>query len=399
MYKPEPNILKNYADVLIKFALWSGKGVKKGDVVALSISESARDFLPYLQRAILESGAHMLLNYAPDGLSRQFFELATDAQLTWVPRKYLLERVRVCDHFVGIISEHDKHELEGIDGKKIMARSHAMKFFMDARRDKENKGKLTWTLGLYGTPAMAHEVNMTLEEYWDQIIKACYLDEKDPIATWRKVFDDLEKIKSRLNKLPIDKLHIESEDADLWVNIGPHRQWLGGSGRNIPSFELFISPDWRGTHGWMRFNKPLYRYGVLIEDIYLQFENGRVTNATARKNQEVLRDMIAVENADKIGEFSLTDKRFSRITKFMGETLYDENVGGEYGNVHIALGAAYRDSFTGDPKTVNEEGWIEMGYNDSSVHTDIVSTTNRTVTAIMQDGSKKIIYKDGEFHV
>lgn len=70
--------------------------------------------------------------------------------------------------------------------------------------------------------------------------------------------------------------------------------------------------------------------------------------------------MIAVEHADKIGEYSLTDKRLSRITKLMGETLYDENVGGEYGNTHLALGSAYKDSYIGDESAVSPEERDQM---------------------------------------
>jgi aminopeptidase len=83
----------------------------------------------------------------------------------------------------------------------------------------------------------------------------------------------------------------------------------------------------------------------------------------------------------------------------MGETLYDENVGGRYGNTHIAVGMAYRDSYVGNPKDIAEHQWKDMGFNDSSVHTDIVSTTDRTVTATLKDGTKKVIYKDGKFLV
>jgi len=108
--------------------------------------------------------------------------------------------------------------------------------------------------------------------------------------------------------------------------------------------------------------------------------------------------MIAQENADKVGEFSLTDRRHSRITKFMASTLFDENMGGEYGNTHIALGNAYKDTYPGDMAAVAEEQWAEMGYNSCpKVHTDIISTTNRTVTATLSDGTKMIIYKNGEF--
>jgi aminopeptidase len=109
--------------------------------------------------------------------------------------------------------------------------------------------------------------------------------------------------------------------------------------------------------------------------------------------------MVAAPNANKVGEFSLTDRRHSRITKFMAHTLFDENTGGPFGNTHIALGMAYHDCYDGDPGTVTKEQWVEMGYNDSSVHTDMFSTTDRTVTATLPDGSEKVIYKDGQFQV
>ena len=109
--------------------------------------------------------------------------------------------------------------------------------------------------------------------------------------------------------------------------------------------------------------------------------------------------MVATENADKVGEFSLTDRRFSRITKFMAETLYDENVGGPFGNTHIALGKSYHDCYAGDPGAVAAAEWERLGFNESSVHTDIVSTTDRTVTATLRDGSEQVIYAGGEFQL
>ena len=82
----------------------------------------------------------------------------------------------------------------------------------------------------------------------------------------------------------------------------------------------------------------------------------------------------------------------------MATTLFDENTGGEFGNTHIALGNAYKDTFTGDMAAVKDEQWEEMGYNSCpKVHTDIISTTNRTVTASFRDGSQKFIYKNGQF--
>jgi aminopeptidase len=247
---------------------------------------------------------------------------------------------------------------------------------------------------------MADEAGLSLEEYWEQIIEACYLRESDPVAKWKQVQKEIEEIKDKLDALEIDTLHIKGEDVDLQIKIGEHRKWLSGGGKNIPSFEIFTSPDWRGTNGFIHFNQPLYYSGKRIAGVSLRFENGFVIESSATENEDALKEMIAQENADKVGEFSLTDKRHSRITKFMATTLFDENTGGEFGNTHIALGNAYKDTFTGDMSTVTDEQWAEMGYNSCpKVHTDIISTTDRTVTAKLTDGSERVIYSNGQFVV
>jgi aminopeptidase len=123
-----------------------------------------------------------------------------------------------------------------------------------------------------------------------------------------------------------------------------------------------------------------------------------VVSSSATENEDALKEMIGQENADKVGEVSLTDKRHSRISKFMATTLFDENMGGEFGNTHIALGNAYKDTFTGDMLHVSDEQWANMGYNSCpKVHTDIISTSNRTVTATLPDKTEKIIYTNGQF--
>lgn len=403
MYQPSQEILKKYADVLIKFALWGGKGVKPGETVCLQVPESARPLLTPLVASVLEAGANPVIHYQPDGhdrwesVDRVFYEKGTLEQITYMPKNYLLARIQDCDHFVGILSSWNPKELEGIDSAKIMARQKAVKFYKDARTDKENAGKLTWTLALYGTEAMAAEANMSLEEYWQQIIEACYLNETDPIKKWQETFDLMEEYRTKLTSMKIQSVHVTGADMDLTVKIGSNRQWLGGSGRNIPSFELFTSPDWRGTNGRIKFNQPLYRYGSLITGIELTFKDGVITNATADQNEQLLKDMVAVEGANKIGEFSLTDSRFSKITRFMAETLFDENVGGRFGNTHLAIGSAYKDTFNGSLDGITPEQFEEMGFNDSAVHCDIMSTTDRTVEATLEDGSTIIIYQDGRF--
>jgi aminopeptidase len=396
-YQPSKEVLDKYASVLVNCALNSGAGVKHNEVVLLQVPECAKPILQPLQRAVLRAGAHPIIQYLPDGISREFYDLAGEHQINFFPSKYLKGRVEEIDHLVSIIAEHDMHELEGVDPKRLMAKQRAFKPYMEWRDEKENSGKFTWTMGLYGTEVMAAEAKISLEEYWNQIIKACYLDREDPIAEWKRVLSETERLTKILTAMPINSLHVKSENSDLIVGLDRNRKWMGGTGRNIPSFEVFISPDCRRTNGYMTFNQPLYRYGTLVEGVYLEFKDGKVTKATATKNEDVLKEMIATEGADMIGEFSLTDIRFSRIDKFMAETLYDENFGGEHGNTHIAVGNAYKDSYPGDPASVSKEKWKEMGYNESVVHTDIVSTENRVVTATLEDGTKKVIYENGKF--
>lgn len=390
---------EKYADILVNFALNNGKGIEKDDVVLVQVPECAKPMLEPLRLAVLRAGGHVISQFLADGISRSFYETATDEQLSFFPETYFKGLIDQIDHSIYIIAETDHHELAGIEPAKIMQRGRAFKPYKEWRIEKENRGAFSWTLALYGTDAMAAEAGMSVEEYWEQIIKACYLDAEDPIAEWKRITTEIERVRQALNALAIDKLHLESASTDLWIGIGSQREWLSGGGSNIPSFELFISPDWRMTNGTISFDQPLYQYGTLVNGILLEFTNGVVTKAKADQGQDVLEEMIKVENANKVGEFSLTDRRMSRITKFMAETLYDENYGGEYGNTHIALGSAYKESLRGDPAKLSEEEWAVIGFNESVVHTDMISTEDRVVTALLSDGSKKVIYQNGEFQV
>lgn len=399
MYEPGEKLLKKYADVLVKFALNSGKGVKKGEVVQCVVPDVAKPLLVQLQASILEAGAIPMMRMIPTGTDKRFFELANDEQLTFFPKKYMKARAELIDHSIGIIAEHDLHELKDTDPAKIMKAAESRKKFRDWLEDKEYDGRFTWTLALYGTKAMAHEAKLNLEEYWKQIIKAVFLDKKDAISEWKKINKEQDRVKKKLNNMPVDRLHVEAKDTDLWIKLGQKRQWVGGSGRNIPSFEIFTSPDWRGTEGSIYFNQPLYRYGNIVRDVRLSFRKGKVVEAKAKQGQKLLEQIVARPNADKIGEYSLTDSRASRITKFMANTLFDENMGGRYGNTHLAVGASYKDAYVGDPRRVDKAGWKKLGFNKSGEHTDIIATTDRTVTAVLKDKSERVVYKDGKFTV
>jgi aminopeptidase len=399
----DETLLKKYAQVMVHYALNNGNGMQKGDTVFLVGQECTKDLFMAIAKEIYAAGGNLISGYQPNNLrdsslARFLLQQGSDEQVSFFAKPYWQGIVEATDHILFIVSEPDVHYLEDIPSARISMMNSARAPYMKMREQKEQAGKLSWSLCLYGTPSMAEEAGLTLEDYWEQIIDACYLREADPVARWRKVQQEIEEIKHKLDALDIASVHVKGDDVDLVVQIGEHRKWLSGGGKNIPSFEIFTSPDWRGTNGSIRFNQPLYYSGKRITGVSLTFKNGVVTASSATENEDALKEMIAQENADKVGEFSLTDRRHSKITRFMATTLYDENMGGAFGNTHIALGNAYKDTFSGDMSKVTDEEWQQMGYNSCpKVHTDIISTSDRTVTATLRDGSERVIYRGGEF--
>lgn len=398
-YSPPSQILTAYSSVLVNFALGGGVGIKKGEVVYVEFETPALPLALEIYKAVLHAGGMPMVSMHAPEFQKVFYEHAQDSQLTFFPEAYKKSLVDTIDHRVYLIAPKDPLYLKDIDPAKIMKANQAKRKMRKWLFAKEDRGEFTWTIALYGTEGAAKEAGLSIQEYWEQIIRACYLDTENPIQVWKDTYVKLEKIRSALNAMPIKSFQVQSRETDLTILYGEKRKFMGGSGRNIPSFELFTSPDWRGTEGTISFDQPLYRYGSLITDISLTFQQGKVIKATASKNEHLLKELIKQENADKIGEFSLTDKRFSRIDKFMADTLFDENFGGKWGNTHVALGTSYHDCFAGDPAKLTEKDWEELGYNESPEHCDIIATADRTVTATMQDGSKKVIYAKGEFLV
>jgi aminopeptidase len=401
--QPDETLLKKYAQVMVHYALNNGNGMQKGDTVFLVGQECAKVLFMAIAKEIYAAGGNLISGYQlnnlrDNSLARFLLQQGSDEQLSFFAKPYWQGIVEATDHILFIVSEPDVHYLEDIPSARISMMNSARAPYMKMREQKEQAGKLSWSLCLYGTQSMADEAGLPLADYWEQIIDACYLREEDPVGRWRTVQKEIEEIKYKLDALEIESVHVKGEDADLVVKIGEHRKWLSGGGKNIPSFEIFTSPDWRGTNGFIRFNQPLYYSGKRIAGVSLTFENGVVTASSATENEDALKEMIAQENADRVGEFSLTDRRHSRITRFMATTLYDENMGGAFGNTHIALGNAYKDTFGGDMSKVTDEEWQQMGFNSCpKVHTDIISTSDRTVTATLQDGTERVIYRNGVF--
>lgn len=143
---------------------------------------------------------------------------------------------------------------------------------------------------------------------------------------------------------------------------------------------------------------PSYRSGNYVRGARLEFARGRVVRATAQEGQAFLRKMLGMDRgAAQVGEFSLTDRRFSKIDKFMADTLFDENFGGKHGNCHLAVGASYADTFAGDVRKLDKKAKQTLGFNESALHWDLVNTEDKTVHAVLSGGQTVLIYEKGRF--
>ena len=139
---------------MLNFALNNGQGIKKGEVVFLQVSEAAKPLLIHLRRQALLAGAYPIIQYLPEGLEREFYELAKKDQLIFFPKKYLKGIVEQADHFISVLSETNKYELEGIAPQKILQRSRAFAPYKRWREEKEGRETLL-DAGPYATPAEA----------------------------------------------------------------------------------------------------------------------------------------------------------------------------------------------------------------------------------------------------
>jgi aminopeptidase len=391
--------LGRYADVLLWGLQTARRGrFRKGSIILIQYDRAALRLAEILFGKILETGMNPIqrMGFTLD-MERSFFTTSSKSQLVFQPPG----EKELCSAIHGRIYLHAPDSLthlKDVDPSRISRFIVARKPLRDILEKREQAGFYGWTLCTLPTSELAAQARTTPEIYAGQIIRACYLDRRDPAAKWEEIRKNAIAIKKWLNALKAASLRVESARCDLTITPGEMRQWAGISGHNIPSFELFVSPDWRGTEGTYFANLPSYRSGNYVEGVELRFRRGSVVGISAETGEKFTAGQLAMDRgAGRIGEFSLTDRRFSRIDRFMADTLFDENFGGDQGNCHIALGASYADTFAGDPAALTAAEKKRLGFNDSALHWDLVNTEKKTVTAELASGKKTVIYDNGCF--
>ena len=394
--------LERYADVMV-WALTTarqstGGTFVPGDVVLVRFDRPALALAEYISMRLTENGFNALLRLDDSpAVEKHFLINATDAQLTFVgPWEGAF--YRSLNGLIMLEAPTALEHLKDVPSQRQIAIRKARKKLTRTIYARSDRGQLGWTRCTIPTPVLARKAGMPLVTYEEEVIKACYLNRTDPISAWRETIAQAQVIKNWLLGLAIAKLHIESERTDLVVTPGPHRQWLGLSGHNIPSFEIFTSPDWRGTRGVYYANTPSIRNGNVVSGISLTFERGAVVKAETQQGERYLLSQLEADpGARRIGEFSLTDKRFSPIARFMADIIFDENVGQPNGNCHIALGFGFSEALVIDQRSLTAKMKRELGLNDSVIHWDMLNTEPKVVTAHLCNGDRKVIYEDGCF--
>lgn len=391
--------LDKYADILAwGLAVSRSKSYKPYDVILLRYENEGLPLVERLFKKLVEKKFHVVTRAMMNPEMEKDFFMHTDIKQRKFIGDWETSFYENLNGNVFVTAPSSLTHLKDVDPKRINELATSRKKLRDILTAREERGLFGWTLCTMPTKELAKRAGLSAAKYTEQIVKACFLDENDPVAKWKQIHAESEEIKGWLNSLPVETLRLESNNCDLTIRLGEKRRYLGVSGHNIPSFEIFTSPDWRGANGRYFANLPSYRAGNYVTGVRLEFTNGSVTASSAAEGEEFLKKMLAMDpGAKRIGEFSLTDKRFSKIDRFMADTLFDENFGGPNGNCHIAVGMSYSDAYKGNPGKLSQKNKNDLGFNDSALHWDLVNTEKKRVSAKLKNGKTITIYDNGMF--
>jgi aminopeptidase len=361
---------------LSKIAVNYSLEIKKGQRVAIVGPTLAEELFQALYVEVLKSGGYPLLLPKIEGFEELRYKYASEDQLFYYDN--VLKKIdKEFECFILISGDYNRKKLSLVESKLIakVKGSPSNKEFSELIRKRAAKGEMKWVAIPYPCNSFAQEANMDLFSYTDFVQKALFLDREDPIKEWKKMKKKHEKLIEYL--IHVDKIHILSEDTDLMLSV-KGRKWLNACGDvNLPDGEIATGPLENSVNGHIRFTFPGIYLGKEIENIYLEFKDGKVTKAKADKGEDLLKEIIAIENANKIGEFAFGTNY--GITDFTKNMAFDEKIGG---TIHCALGAGF-------PETGSK--------NYSAIHWDILKDMRLPGSKIIADGIT--IYEEGKWKI
>jgi len=392
--------LNRFADLVVRV----GVNVQPGSGVLVTADTAHLE----IARAVVErayvAGAEWVEVEWSDGPIRHSRLTHSSIESLTRSRPWAIERIKELAAergvVISLVGDPDPHLFDDVDPVKAAARrvDEAM-----AARDALLVHQLRWTVVAAPNPGWAREVfgEPDTERLWDAVGTAMRLDEPDPVACWRDRAAELAARGRALDALNLTEVHYHSAGTDLTVGLVPETRWSGGGDNdpdgiwympNIPTEEVFTSPDRRRADGTISLTKPVIVNGQVVDGLRVRFSGGRITDVTATSGAEsVLAELDTDEGARSLGEVSLVD-RDSRIAKagiLFHNTLFDENAA-----CHVAWGQSFPFAVAGGLERTDDERF-EIGLNRSAVHTDVViGGAGMTVTGTGPKGSVEIIRDD-----
>ena len=363
------NLWEKYAKVLVDYSV----KVQKGELTIIRAgSNAAQPLVKEIYKQVLLRGGYPVVRMTVDGLSEVYFKNATDEQLEYIDPMTEIEYEQA-KNLISIGAPLNVKNMARQDSKKMAKRSGVMKKLSEKMLKRSAEGDLNWVIADFPTHALAQEAKMSLDEYTDFLIKACWLHLDDPVSKWKEIGEKQEKIAQYLNTK--SKIHITGDKTDITFNVAG-RIWKSCAGEyNFPDGEVYTSPVEDSANGQIYFDFPQIYHGNEAQKVLLTLENGKVVKAQAEKGEEFLNSMFDMDEGSRfIGEIAVgTNEMIQDVT---GNILFDEKIGG---SIHMAVGASYPD--TG-------------GKNVSGLHWDLIKN--------MKNGGKiyaddVLIYENGKF--
>ena len=370
--------LERYA----RLAVEVGSNVGDGQVVWVAGLPEHAEFARAVARIAYEKGARYVdVDYADQHVRRARIELAPEDSLGWSPPWMLAKLDHLAEEHgavIQIVGDPEPELLADLDGARV-GKTRA-KELAERYVKATNQRLINWAIVAYPNEGWARTVfgEPDVERLWDAVASATRLGEPDPIEAWRAHIDKLVARASLLNERAFDSIRFRGPGTDLTVGLIPGATWCTAleetvDGRrhvvNMPTEEVFTSPDRRRTEGIVRSTKPLALAGTVVRDLEVRFEGGRAVEVNASSGAELIREQLRQdENAPLLGEVALVDgdSRVGRTGLVFLNTLFDENA-----SCHIAYGAGILEAVPeGDAKSESELD--ELGFNISSVHTDFM---------------------------
>jgi aminopeptidase len=362
--------IRKFAKILVDH---SAK-IQPGDRVLIEATSAAEPLIRELYTHILDRGGHPHLQMSLPDQEALFFKHAGEPQLDFIPtfRKLAYDEF---ESRIRIHSETNPRALTDVDPGKQARRQKALAPILQSQMRRGAEKAFKWVTTLYPTEAYAKEAGMDYEEYKDFVFRACYADEgtKDPVASW-KVFEDRQRgFIERLERG--DKVELRGPNVDLTLSIKGRKFKNSFGEHNMPDGEIYTGPVEDSLNGWVRYTYPAITGGRVVEGVELTFKQGKVIQASAKKNQDFLLRMLDTDQGARyVGEFAIGTN--FQIDRFIGHILFDEKIGGTF---HMALGAGY-------PETGS--------LNKSIIHWDMICDL-RQDSVISVDG--ELIYENGDF--